>query len=317
MMKKLFNKYKHLLNDDSFVSWLAGEKNAKWESWKQSEQEHSTFIQFIVGFLKGLKPEQRSLTHTEKALLWNNILDKLPVKTKTKVISLGSWMQTAAAAIILLVSIAAYSLNNVNISSATAEHFQYYLPDSSMVELNAGSEIRYNKLLWRLKRKVKMKGEVFFKVKKGESFVVKAEDMEVAVLGTSFNVYARTDRYQVECFTGKVQVDFLKDTESNILTRGMGVAKTDKDISSFKHKMNTKPLWLVGEFHFNNASYLSVLNELERQFNISIVNKESFANKTYTGFFTNSDVELALEMVLSPISFTYKKEGETIRIIKE
>ncbi len=316
-MKEIHNKYKHLLNDDTFVSWLTGQENKKWEDWKKSNEEHSAFVKFVSEFLKNLKPTEQNLSDLEKKQLWDGISNRISDRPKTKTLSLRVWLHSAAAAILLLISLGVYHLNNIEVTSLSAQHIKHYLPDSSLVELNAGSKITYNKIMWRIKRDVEMKGEAYFKVKKGEKFSVKANDIKISVLGTSFNVYARTEESRVECFTGKVKVHFAQQKKPNILTKGMGVKKVNNKINAFTHYTHKKPSWITGEFHFNNASYLKVFNELERQFNIRIPNKERFADKTYTGYFINSDLETAFEMTLTSISCSYTKEADNYKIVKK
>lgn len=315
-MKKIYSKYKYLLDDESFVSWLLGKENCEWDYWKANKLVHTKFIESITDLLREMKPRERQMSEREKVHLWGKISTNLNASQKIKNLSLRIWMQSAAALILILFSVSIFRLNEVQVKCLHAQHIQHYLPDSSLVELNSGSELSYNKLMWKMSRNVYMKGEAYYKVKKGAKFTVKANRMQVSVLGTSFNVYAH-EEYKVDCFTGKVAVDFEGVEQGTVLTKGMGVRKYQDKLDRYIHKQNITPLWTKGEFYFNNASYLNVFDELERQFNIQVLNKTSFTNKTYTGFFTNKSLAEAFDMVLSPISYNIQKKGDAFLVVKE
>ena len=69
------------------------------------------------------------------------------------------------------------------------------LPDGTTVKLNSGSKIIIPSHFSGKKREVVLFGEAFFDVKRDEEkpFVIKTADLEVEVLGTSFDVKAYSD----------------------------------------------------------------------------------------------------------------------------
>ncbi len=76
------------------------------------------------------------------------------------------------------------------ISTPLASRTTFDLPDGSKVWLNSGSSVSFA-ADFRGERKVNLKGEAFFDVKKGSSpFLVEASGFTVKVLGTAFNVMA-------------------------------------------------------------------------------------------------------------------------------
>lgn len=88
----------------------------------------------------------------------------------------------------------------------------FILPDGTSVRLNSDSRLTYDADNFTKdgKRKVKIEGEAFFDVTKDENhpFVVEMSDMEVQVLGTSFEVrdYAFSGLKEVVLLNGKVEV---------------------------------------------------------------------------------------------------------------
>ena len=68
--------------------------------------------------------------------------------------------------------------------------YKVKLADSSVVTLNAGSELRFPNEFRDSLREVEFSGEAYFEVKKsGKPFVVKAGNTRVRVYGTRFNLF--------------------------------------------------------------------------------------------------------------------------------
>ena len=89
---------------------------------------------------------------------------------------------------------------------------EFHLPDSSFVALNMGSELYYTKKGWQTERRVELKGEAFFKVKKGSIFEVETDQGIISVLGTEFNVKSWNNYFEVTCYSGLVRVKTPKKT---------------------------------------------------------------------------------------------------------
>ncbi len=84
------------------------------------------------------------------------------------------------------------------------------LGDGSMVWLNAGSSLRFPVSFTDSTRQVYLEGEAYFQVShNGKPFIVTSGDMDVRVLGTSFNVLAYPDEQQLvtTLVEGSVRID--------------------------------------------------------------------------------------------------------------
>lgn len=69
------------------------------------------------------------------------------------------------------------------------------LPDSTIVYLNSDSELSFPSRFSDSVRAVSVRGEAYFEVRHGEvPFVVRANDAEIKVYGTKFNVRAYTEK---------------------------------------------------------------------------------------------------------------------------
>jgi transmembrane sensor len=84
------------------------------------------------------------------------------------------------------------------------------LPDGSDVWLNAGSILEYNTDFMSGDRQVKLTGEAFFEVKKGDHpFIVNTPEINIRVLGTSFNIkaYEEDDYIEATLVTGSLVIE--------------------------------------------------------------------------------------------------------------
>lgn len=105
-----------------------------------------------------------------------------------------------------------FSYNNIKIA-AKGERKQFFLPDSSLVILNSGSQLRY-KENFSSPREVWLEGEAFFDVVEDAEnpFLVHTGDIDIKVKGTSFGVNTLDENQTISLATGKINV-LLKATQ--------------------------------------------------------------------------------------------------------
>ncbi|MAU15175.1 MAG: iron dicitrate transport regulator FecR [Muricauda sp.] len=107
-----------------------------------------------------------------------------------------------------------------HIIAMDGERKQVALPDGSLVKVNSSSELKFPEVFADDRRKVWIKGEVYFDITKDveRPFVVGADGLEVQVLGTKFNVNTKGPTKTVSLERGKVQV-VLEDSGDKIQLR--------------------------------------------------------------------------------------------------
>ncbi len=132
----------------------------------------------------------------------------------------------AIAAAICLTAVITYIAASDNapqqtiLMTAKGSTGEFTLPDGSKVRLNSDTRLTYDErsFLAEGKRRVNVEGEAFFDVTKDADhpFVVTLTDMEVEVLGTSFDVrnYGFSNKEEVVLLTGKVKVDSKRMNEA-------------------------------------------------------------------------------------------------------
>lgn len=220
-----------------------------------------------------------------------------------------SFMKIAASiALMVMAGVAGYLLMGKTVATNPGELAQHELPDGSVVEIGYDSELKYNRIAWMFNRKVSLDGEAYFNVEKGSKFSVLSENGSTQVLGTQFNVVSQSNRYKVECFEGKVSVS-SNDQEVE-LTAGKGVQFSSNKKVEIQVKAD-KPSWLTNEMQFNAETYLVVLEELSRVYDVSFEGDVEFdRSDLYTGFFPTNDLDRALKLVFDPMDVSYAKKKD-------
>ncbi|WP_422081563.1 FecR family protein [Ulvibacterium sp.] len=226
------------------------------------------------------------------------------------------FLRVAAAIAVLLVASYFY-LNALDerVSTQFAENKEVVLPDNSEIVLNADSQISYNEKAWGKERNISLKGEAFFKVAKGKRFTVSTENGTVAVLGTQFNVENRNGFFEVTCYEGLVSVTF-KGTETK-LPAGDSFLAIDGKIVKGKVVNISQPSWMSDESSFKSIPLQYVLDEFERQHNITVETKNIDLNQLYTGTFSNTNTDLALQSISVPSQIKFKLEGNKVLFYAE
>jgi ferric-dicitrate binding protein FerR (iron transport regulator) len=229
-----------------------------------------------------------------------------------KVISmpwLKSMVRVAAVILILMTSLFYFYLNiDTAIQTTVAKKTQLYLPDSSMVALNALTKVAYKERIWKYKRLVQLDGEAYFMVSKGSKFDVVTSAGVVSVLGTQFNVKNRTNYFEVTCYEGKVQVE--SQNETNILLPGHAVRVVDGQIVKLENIADANPGWLSNESSFKSVPFSEVIREFERQYNVSIRTQNVDMQQLFTGSFVHQNQDLALQAITLPLNLKYALTSE-------
>ncbi len=195
-----------------------------------------------------------------------------------------------------------------------SEKTEISLPDNSRVVLNALSKIEYDKKDWQTNRSLKLDGEAYFKVAKGNTFDVITKKGKVTVVGTEFNVNHRADYFEVVCFEGIVNV--TSDTITRQLLAGDSFRILNDTFSEQKTK-HKEPQWTLNTSYFDAIPLVEVLNELERQYNIEVTIKSIDSNRLFTGGFSHNNLEKALKSITQPMGLSYKLNSSNLVEINE
>jgi ferric-dicitrate binding protein FerR (iron transport regulator) len=199
--------------------------------------------------------------------------------------------------------------------------FKLVLSDGTMVYLNAGSSLRYPvKFLKETEREVFLEGEAFFDVVKNEitPFVVNANNLNVRVLGTKFNLssYPEEESINTVLVEGSVALyekNKVFDSENITLLEPGHKAQWNKRIKNVSiDKVDTEMYigWIDGKIIFRDTPFKIIRKKLERHYNISIKNNNKILEeKTYNAKFDIESIEQLLNTLneIYPIKYTIEK----------
>jgi transmembrane sensor len=233
-----------------------------------------------------------------------------------------SWMKIAASVILILgIGIVSYLLTtkeplSQQIIAQASEHVLIdTLPDGSIVTLNKKSSLAYSSVFKGNSRPVTLKGEAFFNVAHDNKkpFIISINNVQVTVVGTSFNIRNEHGNTEIIVETGIVRVSKAEKTIE--LTAGEKIfvhandnrlkqeSVTDKLYNYYRSKAfvcDNTPLWKLVE----------VLNEAYET-NITIGRKE-LNDMQLTATFNNESLEKVLKVIQLTFDIKVNKNGEQI-----
>jgi ferric-dicitrate binding protein FerR (iron transport regulator) len=250
----------------------------------------------------------------QKETVFQSVKNKT-AKTKVKKL-VPSWMYAAAASVALLFSVVYFLTNsNETFSTSFGEQLAVVLPDGSEVQLNSKSTLTFKKSDWYDgNRTLTLEGEGYFKVNKGSKFSVNTINGKVSVLGTQFNIKSSPTYFDVKCFEGKVQVQ--NKNETAILTKGLSFRKIENNSTEKGSFKNNSPFWIRWESSFNSTPIKYVIEELQKQYDITIATDGINLDTLFTGTFSNKDLNLALQTICIPMSIQFELAGKKVTLKK-
>jgi hypothetical protein len=206
------------------------------------------------------------------------------------------------------------------------KRFELQLSDGTRVHLNSGTTLKYPvKFIANQNRQVFLEGEAFFDVAKDKKhpFIVNANDLNIRVLGTHFNVsnYPEdelTDVVLVEGSVGLFKSNETFDVTKNILLKPGFLGSFNKINSQIASKeVNTDfyTSWMKGYLSFRNMKFKDIAKKLERHYNITIVNQNSkLDEEKFYANFNDEPIEKVLSYINEIHSIQYKINNNQIII---
>ena len=190
-----------------------------------------------------------------------------------------------------------------------------------VMQVKEGQKVIYSKYAGT---DVELDGEAYFEVAKNKKipFFVNTEINRVKVVGTHFNVCAYKGSNEFETTLIEGIVDIYPIGSDQVITR----LTKDEFFGSYngKYKKTTLPSyeylrWKEGLYCFDDAPFNSLLNKLEKYYNVNIsVRNLNILNYRCTGKFKEQDgIEHILKVIQKDHKFTYSINEEKDSIIIE
>jgi transmembrane sensor len=200
------------------------------------------------------------------------------------------------------------------------------LPDGSKVWLNAGSVFKYPKTFSAKVREVELvEGRAFFDIKHKDHhpFVVKTNNLNVTVLGTSFDVrsYKREGTTKVSVVTGKVGITIPSQPSKPAI---MLVAKEEVIINPTTKHVVKEPvretvvdLWCKSELVFDQENLNNVFKAIEKKYKTKItVEDKKLLNEQITITLGNQRLDTIMQILSFTKHFNYKMANDSTVVVK-
>jgi len=319
------------LNDPSFVNWAKGldaKDSAKWENYFNLYPEHWELGKTAKALVLGLPFHSIPTDPGKSKKALSVLLHKLELtqNSQRKSARIRHMMRApllqAVAAVALLVMACGFIyfqyLRNPQVVIATnyGQQLEHLLPDGSLVTLNANSTLKYHS---RKPRTVWLEGEAFFEIVKKpdtrEKFNVWTADLEVTVLGTSFNVNTRNEQTQVFLQEGKVKLELEAMTSQSIeMEPGDLIAYSKKHQQLSEKKKNASLLenasWKEGSLIFKDTPLPEALSAIEVIYGINFITAPGdLDQKLISGGVPIRNLEVTLVTLSEVYGIQIRKEG--------
>jgi len=242
------------------------------------------------------------------------------------------WAPLKAAAVITgvaVLSFAAWKMYQQNslvkYQTAYGEVRSFTLPDQSVVTLNGNSSLQYRRYWNSAKaREIWIRGEAFFDVKPAaqKRFLVHtAHQINVEVLGTTFNVLDRESRTQVVLNTGKVRLSgSSKALPAPIEMQPGELVEVNTNARSLvKKHINAAAYasWKNHKLQFSNADLAQVAQVLQETYGITVIIKDStLLHQQFSGTVPSQNANMLLEGLSQLFDLKITRQNATVNIEK-
>jgi transmembrane sensor len=340
------------LADESFQSFVIDHEPVAeqfWRAWiaqhptKQAEfDEAVALLQLLATGQSPLLPQSLKQTETEK--LWHALR---AAPTPQPILRAGRhtrrWVGAAVAALALgFAGIGLWQRAAVaptpawtNYTTKADERRDLTLPDGSRVTLNANSVLKLA-TTWQPghAREVWLAGEAFFRVRHTApaqltavaaapakvKFTVHAGPLDVAVLGTQFDVLNRPGRSKVILQSGQVQLRHLLAGRSETLLLKPG------ELAEFRPNAAAEPLakrpvnaalyagWASGHLDFVDTPASEVIALLEDTYGLRItLRNPALRQQKLTGSVPSQDLDVLLATLAKSLDTSVHRTGNQVR----
>lgn len=236
--------------------------------------------------------------------------------------------------------------NEISTHNGSKTHL--VMPDGTLVWLNAGSRLTYDRNFGAAYREVTLTGEAFFDVARNAErpFVIHTARIDVKVLGTRFNVKSYpTDRTtEATLIRGSIEVSIKDRPSEKIILKPnekLVVANDDSTLHRNVHSHHAvngdeslvsirKPTyetvtgaiietsWVDNKLVFQDEEFSELAARMERWYGVEI-RFDNFRLEAwrFTGTFQNETIQQALEALKLTANFYYKIDGSKITIYEK
>jgi transmembrane sensor len=314
----------------SLSGQISVEEQQQLDQWLKADPAHKEMAQEVMLIWRAARAYQESqLVNTEGALARlqkARSVASVQVTPSAKVVNLPTrrtlFKIAAGAAAALVFGLFFYisdssSLSEAFVITSTGQKETTTLTDGSTIYINETSVLEFPEQFASDSREIKLQGEAFFDVAKDAQrpFIIITDQLEVKVLGTSFNVYAYPNKKteEVGVTSGKVEVTSKTLDKKYILQAGdyLSFDKENKTVRIHKDSHQNAQAWRTGVLTFDSTPLAEVCQVLEKYFDISIqIKNEALMNCPVTvPAFNKPTAEVVLKTIQTTFSMELQQKG--------
>lgn len=319
--KELIEKYLSSSISESEVAelliWLEHDNNLnKWWAEELSKGDNQMDIDLQNKLLEGIKSQIQGSKGSRTMFLQKH--------KKSPKIYLNFLKWTAIICLPIIISFTAYIIFQTEryeaplmVKAESGSRTELTLPDGTNVKLNSSSQLSYLGNYGIKERRVNLTGEAFFNVTHDikHPFIVQTGELEVKVLGTSFNVssYENQEDISIVLLKGKVEIyvnkqKYLMQPDDKVIYH-----KQTQKVTTSKVYSKDYIEWTKGSLYFDNESLLNIAKVLERTYNIEIqFNTEDIKKERFSGTLGSGGIQSVLEKLTMAFPFTYEYKDPVV-----
>ncbi|MCH7408935.1 FecR domain-containing protein [Belliella sp. DSM 111904] len=320
------------MNEDILIKYLLREttpkQNAEIESWIRSNPAHTKQFEDMRKVWEiSAKLTTKSTIDVNEA--WERFTINRseaikPSKGNSRKFIRPYFQIAAAVFVILLVSVFAVSLlphgGRAGILpvalTADSNTVRETLLDGSIVTLNKNSNMSYKQSFLGKERLVDLKkGEAYFEVKRNakKPFIIQTEDVEIKVLGTSFNVKKTETLTTISVSEGSVNI--ASGINEVILLAGekATVLHTTGEIKKSKQEDQLFQYYVSRIFKADNLPLTRLIEVLNEAYGTNImIQSEKLQNLTITSVLKYDSLDENLEVISRTLNIKVTRENGKI-----
>lgn len=299
--------------DEFFQAWVFNTRDESaaifWKSWLLDHPDKRAAVEEARQILQGVRFSNYTLADDDISQLWNRIHQLEVAPPNDNHGARGVWYKAAAAvALVCLVGLMyLYGLRQPwkVYHTAFGETRTFVLPDGSTVVLNANSKLTLQSD-WNndRERDIYLDGEAFFSVvhkPNNQLFKVHTkEGVTVEVLGTTFNVYDRTNGTKVVLNSGQIRLNLptAEAPEMIVMKPGEMVEYKAQHYNKKAVDPQLYSAWTDNRIILNHTSLGEMINMLEDNYGLDvIVENQLLLEQTVSGSMPLSNADILLQQL--------------------
>jgi len=192
----------------------------------------------------------------------------------------------------------------------SGERVTMLLSDGTKVYLTSNSYLRYPASFDKEKREVTLVGRAYFEVKKSTApFIVNTADMDVEVLGTSFDVESRNTGENASVILVEGSVKVHADGKTTIIRpdEQMKFSRKDREMSVKNVDSKSLTMWKDGVLVVDGQTFLELIESLSSWYGVQIIDETLIPRSDkFNGKFDREDIEAAIKAICISANTKYK-----------